>query len=172
MNTSKRIGIYAGSFDPITKGHIWVIEQGLQMFDFLYVAIGVNPSKNGYFTPTQRLDMIDEYLRRNGFDSLARVITFENRFLVHVAKELGAQTILRGIRNAKDFEYEIEIKNFNDNLVPEIQTVFVVPPPKLVGTSSSIIRGSVGLDGWEQAIQEHTTEYVTTQFKKRLSQAG
>lgn len=166
-----RTGIYAGSFDPITFGHIWVIEEGLLLFDKLIIAIGVNPSKKGYFSIDERKAMIQEYLNRNGYESRTEVISFEGKFLVDVAQEQEATAMLRGIRNAKDFEYELEIKNFNEKLDPNVQTVFVVPPPELVGTSSSIIRGTVGLAGWERALKDHTTDYVITQLKNRMAQA-
>jgi pantetheine-phosphate adenylyltransferase len=167
-----RKAIYAGSFDPLTKGHIWVIEEGLRLFDHLYIAVGVNPAKKGYFTPMERLDMITEYLVKQGFTSLATPLLFDGEFLVDVAEKLDCQFMLRGIRNAKDFEYELEIKSFNDKLKPSIGTVFVVPPPKLAGVSSSIIRGTVGIKGWESAIKDYTTSHVIKQLKKRTNQAG
>lgn len=166
-----RTAIYAGSFDPITTGHIWVIEQGLKMFDCLYIAIGVNPSKKSYFSVDERREMINDYLASEGVSPLsAHVITFENQFLVDVAKEYDASTLLRGIRNNKDFEYELEIKMFNEQLNLDIDTVFVAPPHSLIGVSSSIVRGCVGLDNWEAAITPYTTEYVKNKFKERLQQ--
>jgi pantetheine-phosphate adenylyltransferase len=161
--------IYAGSFDPITTGHAWVIEQGIELFDYLIIAIGVNPSKKSYFSADERVEMIENYLEVAGYEGNARVIKFENRFLVDVAIENGAHHILRGIRNSKDFEYELELQRFNDELRPMVKTVYVSPPPQLVGTSSSIVRGCVGIDGWESAIQRHTTQYVIDKFKERLA---
>lgn len=163
-----RKAIYAGSFDPITNGHIWVIERGIEMFDHLTIAIGVNPKKTGYFPYSERMDMILEYLERTGISKQANVITFAGQFLVDVAKKNDCKYMLRGIRNATDFAYEMEIKEFNEELNPTIETVFVVPPPKLAGRSSSIVRGCVGLDNWEQVVNRYTTDYVTTKFKERL----
>lgn len=162
-------GIYAGSFDPLTQGHIWVIEQGLELFERLYIAVGVNPSKKSYFTADERGEMIWDYLAEAGYLGQAQVIMFENKFLVDVAGEYGCHHILRGIRNSKDFEYELELQRFNDRLRPSIKTVYVSPPAELVGTSSSIVRGSVGIEGWEQAITGYTTQYVIDKFKERLA---
>jgi len=164
-----RTAIYAGSFDPLTKGHIWVIEQGLSLFDHLYIAIGINPAKKPFFDTSDRVSMIDEYLSRTGFDKFADVILFDNEFLVDVAQDIECPTILRGIRNSQDFAYELEIKNFNDELNPRINTVFVSPPPRLAGVSSSIIRGVAGLKNWESALSDKTTDYVITKLKERLA---
>jgi pantetheine-phosphate adenylyltransferase len=166
--TNHRKAIYGGSFDPITNGHIWVIEKGLQLFDHLIIAIGVNPKKSGYFSVDERVDMIQEYLMRTGYDKFASVITFRDDFLVNKAKEHGCDYMLRGIRNATDFAYELEIKQFNDELDPTIETVFVVPPASLAGRSSSIVRGCVGLKNWESVVNRYTTDYVTTKFKERI----
>lgn len=162
--------IYAGSFDPLTKGHIYVIEQGVKLFDHLYIAVGVNPSKRGYFGENERIDMIEHYLRSNDLDLRTDVFAFENEFLVNVARAHGCNHILRGIRNSKDFEYELELQRFNDELAPDIKTVYVSPPADLVSKSSSMVRGAVGLTGWEDAIKNYTTDYVIQKLKqKRLA---
>jgi pantetheine-phosphate adenylyltransferase len=171
MSMAKK-AIYAGSFDPLTNGHIWVIEKSFQMFDSVLIAVGVNAKKKSYFSVDDRLAMINEWIESQGFAGKAFVqepIAFENEFLVDVAKRNGCDYMVRGIRNVTDFSYEIEIKNFNDKLNPNIDTVFLVPPTKLVGVSSSIVRGCVGLNNWEASIKDCTTPYVIQNFKERLA---
>jgi pantetheine-phosphate adenylyltransferase len=162
-----RTAIYAGSFDPITKGHIWVIEQGLRLFDHLYIAIGKNPSKKSFFSLDDRVDMINEYLDKSNNTHHAEILVFDTKFLVDVARKRSIPVMLRGIRNVTDFAYEMEIKQFNDSLAPDIETVFVAPPLSLIGASSSIVRGCVGLDNWEQVLTGYTTDYVINKFKNR-----
>src|SRR5678815_606817 len=97
----KRIGVYAGSFDPITNGHLWMVEQGAGLFDELIVAIGANPEKTSTFSLEERLQMVMEVTRQL---PQVHVRSFENQFLVHYAHSIGAQYILRGIRNEGDYE--------------------------------------------------------------------
>ena len=95
--------IYAGSFDPITNGHRWVIEQALKMFDKVYVAIGVNADKRSTFSLEDRTKMI-----KNTFPVATQleVISFDSQFLVNVCRQYGIDVSVRGIRNVNDFEYE------------------------------------------------------------------
>ena len=164
-----RAGIYAGSFDPLTNGHINVIEQGLGLFDHLFIVIGVNPAKKYWFTTEERIDMIQNYLDDMGFGFLATVISFEGEFLADVAERVHADHLLRGIRNAKDLGDELELKMFNDKYKPNIRTVFVSPPPELVGVSSSIVRGCFNLKNWEHAMKDYTTPYVISKLNERLT---
>ena len=100
---SERVAIYAGSFDPPTNGHLWMIERGAELFDRLIVAIGTNPAKKGMFTVAERMEMLEKATVRL-FN--VRVSEFTNKYLIHYAKSLGARFILRGIRNATDQEFE------------------------------------------------------------------
>lgn len=164
----ERRAMYAGSFDPITNGHIWVIQKGIELFDHLYVAIGVNPKKQGYFSVEERMSMIREYIFRVGLKDRVTPISFQDEFAVNVAMDHHCQYLLRGIRNQTDFAYELEIQQFNYELQPDIETIYVVPPKDLSNRSSSIVRGCVGLKGWERAIDNYTTQYVVTKLKERL----
>src|SRR5215471_10696435 len=99
---SKRVGVYAGSFDPLTIGHLWMIEQGVALFDQLVVAIGINPDKRYTFPLEDRLSMLRESLR--AYRNLS-VASFSNAYLIDYAQEIGASHILRGIRSESDYEY-------------------------------------------------------------------
>ncbi|HLX72848.1 MAG TPA: pantetheine-phosphate adenylyltransferase, partial [Verrucomicrobiae bacterium] len=134
MKTKKRLAVYAGSFDPLTVGHLWMIEQGVALFDELVVAIGINPEKRYTFTLEDRLVMLREASRR--FRNLT-VTSFSNSYLIDYAREIGATHILRGIRSGGDYEYERTMRNINGDLDPAICTVFLMPPRPIAEVSSS-----------------------------------
>ena len=147
----KRIGIYAGSFDPPTKGHLWMIEQGAQLFDELVVVLGVNPDKKGFLTGKQRMDALRGMLV--GGPANVRVEKMQGGFLVDFARRLGATHLLRGIRNTIDFEYEKSMDRMNARMEPQLRTVYLLPPPELEEISSSFVRGFVGVQGWQRWVQ-------------------
>lgn len=147
----KRIGIYAGSFDPPTMGHMWMIEQGAALFDELVVVLGVNPDKKGFLTENQRLDALVGMLV--GGPSNVRVEKMSDGFLVDYARRQGATHLLRGIRNTVDFEYEKSMDRMNACMAPGIQTVYLMPPPELEAVSSSSVRGFVGVQGWQSWVR-------------------
>ena len=147
----KRIGIYAGSFDPPTNGHLWMIEQGAALFDELVVVLGVNPDKKSFLTEAQRMDALRGMLVNAPAN--VRVERMPGGFLVDFARRLGATHLLRGIRNTTDFEYEKSMDRMNARMEPEIRTVYLMPPPGLEDVSSSFVRGFVGVQGWQRWVQ-------------------
>lgn len=149
--------VYAGSFDPITNGHVWMIEQGMQLFDELVVAIGVNSGKQYSFTLDERTMMLHETTRK--YDNV-KIDSFENQFLVNYSKSIKAQFILRGIRNESDFEYERTMRLVNADLNPKIATVFLMPPREIAELSSSFVRGLIGPAGWEEIVQRFVPKPV------------
>lgn len=147
----KRIGIYAGSFDPPTNGHLWMIEKGAQLFDELVVLLAVNPDKKDFLTEKQRLDALRGMLI-NG-PANVRVEAMNSGFLVDYATRIGVTHLLRGIRNTSDFEYEKAMASMNSRMEPLIQTVFLTPPAELEAVSSSFVRGFVGVPGWQRWVK-------------------
>lgn len=146
-----RRALYAGSFDPTTNGHLWVVEQGAQLFDELIVVIGQNPSKKGNWPVEERVAILTEccsHLRN------VQVRRFDGRYLVRVAADLGAKYLLRGVRNATDFAYEQTIRNVNSDLEPSVETIFVMTPKEIAEVSSSTVRGMVGFEGWEDVVKK------------------
>ena len=154
----KRIAVYAGSFDPPTLGHLWMMQQGCKLFDELVVVQAINPDKKGFFSPEEKraaMESLRPHLPENViFHELA------SGFLVEYAQRIGASYLLRGIRNTLDFEYEKSIARINAQMVPELQTVFLAPPPELENISSSFVRGFVGNPGWENWVRPHVTEEI------------
>ena len=142
--------VYAGSFDPPTNGHMYMIQEGAQLFDELVVSIGVNPDKQSTFDLETRLRLL-----RSVTDGMqhVRVDSFENQFLIRYAAKLGARYILRGIRNGQDFTYEQTMRHVNSDLEAGITTVFLIPPRHLAETSSSFVKGLVGPEGWREVVK-------------------
>lgn len=128
--------IYAGTFDPITNGHVDVIERACEMFDKVYVVIAVNSKKVTLFSEAERFEMISEAL--NHLKNVEVII--HHRLTVEIAEEKNAIAMVRGIRAVSDFEYEFQIALMNRKLSPNIYTVFLTPHEKYTYLNSTIIR--------------------------------
>ena len=132
----KRTAIYPGSFDPLTNGHLAIIQRGLKVFDRLVVAVANNPAKNPMFTVVERKAMISEAL---GDDPRVEVDSFD-ALLVDYARRKGVHTVLRGLRAVSDFEYEFQIANMNRHLLPDVETVFVMTGEDYFFVSARLVR--------------------------------
>lgn len=132
----ERLAIYPGSFDPLTNGHLDIIERGLKIFDKVIVAILINPSKQSLFTVEERIEMLNECLKP--FPN-AKADCF-NGLLVNYAKQKNANAILRGMRAVSDFEYEFQMAIMNRKMNRKVQTVFLMTGFRWIFTSSSIIK--------------------------------
>lgn len=137
--TGTRACIYPGTFDPLTNGHLDLIERALHIFDSVIVAIAVNPDKNPLFTVEERLEMIRAAVGDN-----PRVITdsFEG-LLVEYARARGVHTVLRGMRAVSDFEYEYEMTFMNRKLDREIDTIFMLTGLRWLFVHSKTIKAAV-----------------------------
>src|SRR3989344_2311309 len=122
VDLTMKKAVYAGSFDPLTNGHLWMIEAGANLFDELVVAIGINPDKKHAFSLEDRISMLKRSTRNF---SNVKIDSFENKFLVNYASSVNAQYILRGIRTEGDYEYERGMRHVNSDLNPKIATTFL-----------------------------------------------
>ncbi len=156
--------VYAGSFDPPTNGHLWMIERGLEMFDRLIVAIGSNPSKDYTFTVEERLDLLRASTPASDRLEIAH---FDNRYLVDYAKKMDAKYVLRGIRSANDYEYERVMRHINADMAPDITTVFLMPPRDFAEVSSNMIKGLIGPVGWSETVNRYVPPAVFEALAKR-----
>ncbi len=139
----ERTAIYPGSFDPVTNGHVDIVERGLKIFDRIIVAILRNPAKEALFTVEERKEMIETSLNRN---SNVEIDVFDG-LLVDYAKKRNAVAILRGMRAVSDFEYEFQLALMNRKLNREIQTVFLMTGLRWIFISSSIIKEAASFGG-------------------------
>ena len=138
-----RIAIYPGSFDPVTNGHLDIIERGLKLFDSIVVAILHNPTKDALFTVEERKEMLETSLKN--FPNV-EVDIFDG-LLVNYAAKRKAHAILRGMRAVSDFEYEFQLALMNRRLNREIETVFLMTGLRWIFTSSSIIKEAARFGG-------------------------
>ena len=158
----EKIGVYPGSFDPIHKGHIDVVNRALKFVDKLYIAVADSPHKNPLFSLNERKDMIDNEF---SISSSVEVVAFDN-LLVEFAKSLNAQVIVRGLRVVSDFEYEFQMVGMNRQLNSEIETVFLMADAQRQSISSNFIRDIARLNG---DISNFTTDYVAVKLKEKFN---
>jgi pantetheine-phosphate adenylyltransferase len=134
-----RIAFYAGSFDPVTNGHLDVIRQALRVADKLYVAVGENDTKNALFSFEERERMIrDAISGLPGFDKVIPVAF--SGLAVDAARSLGAVMMVRGLRDSSDFDYEMRMATMNARLAPDIQTIFVAASPSAYFIAGTLVR--------------------------------
>lgn len=131
-----RIGIYPGSFDPVTNGHIDIIERASKLFDKLYVCVAINPNKKSYFSLNEKLKMLKEATKQ--FENVE--ITSTEGLVVKKAKALNAQAIVRGLRAVTDFEFEFQLAAANEYIDPSIEMVFLMSSTGKGFISSSTVK--------------------------------
>jgi pantetheine-phosphate adenylyltransferase len=162
-----RTAIYSGSFDIVTEGHLWMIKQGLRLFDQLVVGIGTNPAKQTLFDFQTRKQLLEAVCA----DLIGNLVIedFGNLALVQFAHDKNAKYILRGIRSVSDFDYERMLKNVNTDLDESIETVFLIPPRHLAEVSSSMVKGMLKIKGWENIIKRYVPAAMRGALIERFS---
>lgn len=133
-----RIGVYPGTFDPITRGHRDIIRRGAKLVDKLIIGVTTNPSKNPMFTPEERMDMVTNELADMGLEN-TEVVGFD-ALLMKFARKQGASVIVRGLRAVADFEYEYQMAGMNQQLDGEIETVFLMADVSLQPIASKLVK--------------------------------
>jgi len=143
-----RCAIYPGSFDPVTNGHINLVQRGLALFDKLIVAVARNPKKDALFDLDERIDLLRQSF---GGEQRIEIDTFEG-LLVDYAQSKGVSVLLRGLRAVSDFEYEFQMANMNLKLNPNIDTIFMMTSEDHFYISSGMVREVARLGGSVQAL--------------------
>ena len=164
---SKVTAIYPGSFDPLTNGHLDLIERGSKIFDKLIVAILRNSEKQPLFTVPERRDMLEEILRKRGWKNVS-VDTFEGLLVDYVVRR-KAHAVLRGIRAISDYEYELQMALLNRKLQPSVETVFMMPALTYSYLSSRLVREIARLGG---SVEGLVPENVQKRLKEKLRKNG
>lgn len=165
------IGVVAGSFDPITRGHEWLISEAARLVDRLYVVIGVNPAKKYLFGDADRKRLVEACVADLDMAGTPTTVHFlSNDLLIQFAVKAGATHLIRGIRDTSDFSYETQMALVNRKIAPQVKTVYMVPPPELSEVSSSTVRGLVGFSGWEDIVRGYVHPSVLQAFVDK--QAG
>jgi len=161
---AKRIALFPASFDPVTNGHLDIVDRSLQVFDELVLGIAENVAKTGSFTIEERMEMLDTVL---GHDPRIRVTTFDT-LTVEFAKQIGAQVVIRGVRAMSDFEYEFEMALMNRHLQPEVETVFMMASQEYLYVSSSRLKE---LARFGRNVDEFVPPSVAKKLVERLGRA-
>lgn len=138
-----KTALFPGSFDPFTLGHKVVVDQALELFERIVIAVGINSDKKGLLTAENRVRLIEDLYRNNPRIEVKTYSELTGKF----CRELGISIILRGLRNNVDFEYERNIAQVNQTMFPEVKTVLLFTPAKYVAISSSVIRELVQFGG-------------------------
>jgi len=156
--------IYPGSFDPITNGHVDIIERGFQIFDEIIIAVLENPKKEPLFSTKERVAMIRDIF--SGRTNI-RVITFKG-LLVDFARDQKAQVVIRGLRAISDFEYELQMALMNRNLAPGVETLFMMPNVKYSFLSSNLVREIALLGG---SVSGLVPERVARRLQQKIARS-
>lgn len=155
--------LYPGTFDPMTNGHLDLVERASKVFDEVIIAIAASTRKNPAFTLEQRVGLANQVL---GHLDNIEVCGFD-KLLAHFAAEKQANVILRGIRAVSDFEYEFQLANMNRQLAPEVESVFLTPADHLSYISSSLVKEIASLDGdVSKFVPPLVNEALLERFKK------
>ena len=162
---TERIGLYPGSFDPITNGHMDIIARSLKVVDKLIVGIAVNVSKSEYFNTEERLQIIEEDIKNIGLSDRIKIHSFEG-LLMDYAKSIGASVIIRGLRAVSDFEYEFQMTGMNARLEPSIETVFLMSSENQHFISSKLVKEVFKFNG---DISSFVSANVLKKMKNKLS---
>lgn len=162
-----RIGVYPGTFDPITLGHADIIRRGAKLVDTLIIGVTTNPSKNPMFTTAERMAMVTREVAALGIDNV-RVIGF-NALLMKFAEKQGASVIVRGLRAVADFEYEFQMAGMNQQLNPGIETVFLMADVSLQPIASKLVK-EIALFGGD--IARFVSPTVRDEVLQRVEELG
>ena len=139
-----KVAIYPGSFDPITFGHMDIIDRASGLFDKVIVAVAKSEAKNTLFSLEDRVKLVKAIYKDN---PRVEIVDFPRQLTVDVAKDQGACAIIRGLRAVSDFEYEFQLATMNRSLAPDIESIFLTPKESLIYVSSSLIKEICDLKG-------------------------
>ncbi|MCW9036210.1 MAG: pantetheine-phosphate adenylyltransferase [Alphaproteobacteria bacterium] len=162
---SNRIGVYPGTFDPATNGHLDIIKRATKLVDKLVVAVAINPGKGPLFTLDERVKIVRQEIESQNLGDLVEVRPFDT-LLMHFVADLGGHVIIRGLRAVSDFEYEFQMAGMNAQLNSEIETVFLMASDKHQLIASRFVREICMLGG---DISKFVSPYVEKKMLEKVS---
>jgi pantetheine-phosphate adenylyltransferase len=160
------IGVYPGTFDPFTFGHLDIAEKAARFVDKLYLAVAIDSAKSGMFTPSERIEIINQEIKSSANLAKIEIVSFKG-LLINFAREASAQIIIRGLRAVSDFEYEFQMSCMNSKLNNNIDTIFIPASEKMQLVSSRMVKEVVRLGG---ETPEFASQDVQNKIKKYYSQ--
>ena len=165
-----RIALYAGSFDPVTNGHLDVVRQAAGLADKLVLAIGVHPGKKPLFSADERLAMLEQTCAPIARRQKCRLVcvTFDN-LVVAAARKHGATLLIRGLRDATDFDYEMQMAGMNASMAPKVQTIFLPASPDVRPITATLVRQIAGMGG---DVSAFVPAPVAARLKKKFAAKG
>lgn len=164
---TERVGVYPGTFDPITLGHADIIRRGSKLVDKLIIGVTTNPSKNPMFSTEERFAMVEREIANMGLDNV-EVVGF-NALLVKFAQKMGASVLIRGLRAVADFEYEYQMAGMNQQLDDDIETVFLMADVSLQPIASRLVK-EIALFGGD--ISRFVSKEVCEEVIARVEEKG
>lgn len=144
---SERAAIYAGSFDPMTNGHMDVLVGAINLFDRVVIAVGTHTSKKGLFSFDERVELIRKSLQEFEVDGPNVEIASFDGLLVDAAKANNAQALLRGLRDGTDLDYEMQMAGMNEMMAPDLQTIFIPASPSVRTITATLVRQIASMGG-------------------------
>ena len=163
--SKRRIGLYPGTFDPFTRGHLDIVTRAVKLVDHLVIGVSTNPSKTAMFTLDERIAMIRHETAPLAGDGRATIgVKPFHSLLMQFAEKIGAGVIVRGLRAVSDFEYEFQMVAMNQRLNPEIETVFLMADPRHQAIASRLVKEIAGFGG---DVSAFTSPHVAAMLVKR-----
>lgn len=160
----KTLALYPGSFDPITFGHLDILQRATELFDKVIVTIAINSRKEAVFTGDEREALLNKCLEGKSWADNVEVEQFEG-LLVDFAKQKNAQTLVRGVRQISDFEYEFRMALTNRRLAPNVDTVFLMPNEQLTFISASLVKE---VAAWGGDLSSFVPDHVAAALKGKM----
>jgi pantetheine-phosphate adenylyltransferase len=162
-----RVGLYPGSFDPVTFGHVDIVRRAAHLVDRLVIAVGTHHDKHPLFTAEERVKLTEEVLSPVAKEiGLKLAVTTYDNLTVDAAKESGATVVIRGLRDAGDFDYEMQMAGMNQALAPEIETVFLASSPEARHIAASLVRQIAAMGG---DVSSFVPKVVQAALKKKFA---
>ena len=162
--TMTRTALYPGSFDPLTNGHLDILERAVRMFDKVIVTVAVNKRKNAVFSGDERVELIKESISKYDWSDNVEVEQFTG-LLIDFARKKDVHVLLRGVRQISDFEYEFRMALTNRRLAPEVDTIFMMPDEQLTFISATIVKE---VAAWGGDLSSFVPDNVARALRKKF----